>query len=375
MQRVLAWLEERGDQVWIVDDKETHRALLPGTFRFSVLPLSKEDQQGQAEIPRVKQLGQAADELRRIVSEFHPEIVHLHNITALGLACVQAGLGPLLVSTWGVLAQQVGQPTPDLPAATRQTLAAANALIVDAPTLVVPAQALAKPGARVELLPLGADTKRFRPGRTEAALLWRTLFGIPDDAFVLLSPRMWGPFYGHQSILRAYARAFPGFARPTRLALVGLGDGPDALPHMAATWQEIAHSAAATSVRWLPRIRYQEMPTLYAMSDCVVNYPEVDSFAATLIEAAASQLPIITPLLPTYRNTFVETACTLVASGDVEALAEAMVLVVNQPPAERKARLAEARQVAQREYDDNVIKPRLWALYGQLAQESKPCVY
>jgi hypothetical protein len=48
------------------------------------------------------------------------------------------------------------------------------------------------------------------------------------------------------------------------------------------------------------------MPTLYALSDAVVSYPDFDSFAATLVEAAACQLPVITPLLPTYRGTFVE---------------------------------------------------------------------
>ena len=49
--------------------------------------------------------------------------------------------------------------------------------------------------------------------------------------------------------------------------------------------------------------------------------------------------------------------------GKPEALAEAMVEVVNQPPAERAIRLAEARQIVEREYDDTVIKQRLWALY------------
>lgn len=373
MQRVLNWLAERDAEVWVVDQDESYRALAPASFRFCALAPTAPDAPAQSTALTIDL--QAVTALQRIAAEFKPEVVHVHGVDALGLACVQAGLGPLLVSTWGALGRRVGQLEPSLSPATRHVLAAADALIVDAPALLAPAQALTKPGARIELLPMGADTQRFRPGRTEAALLWRTLFGIPDDAFVLLSPRMWGAFYGHQAILQSYALAYPRFNQPTRLALVGLGDGPDVLPHMAAAWQAIAHSDAAAAVRWLPRIRYQQMPTLYAMSDAVVNYPEVDSFAATLVEAAASETPIITPLLPSYRGAFVETLCTLVEPGSLEALAEAMVHVVNQPPGERQARLDQARQVAQREYDDNLIKPRLWALYATLAQERMPCAF
>lgn len=363
MQRVLDWLAGREADVWVVDADDTYRALVPAGFRFSALPLPPEAEDSPGD-----RWSAAAEALRRLAADFQPQVVHLHNITALGLACAAAGLGPLLVSTWGALGRRAGDAAAALSPATLRVLGAADALIVDAPALRAPVQALARPGARVELLPMGADSRRFQSGRTEASLLWRTLYGIPDDAFVLLSPRMWGAFYGHQAILAAYALAYPGFARPTRLALVGLGDGPDALPHMAETWRSIAKSPAALDVRWLPRIRYQQMPTLYALSDAVINYPEIDSFAATLVEAAACRLPVITPLLPTYRGTFVETACTLVEPGNTTALAEAMIRVVNQPPEERQARLAQGRALVERDYDDAVIEPRLWTLYEELAR-------
>jgi len=362
MQRVLTWLAARDAEVWVVDDNDTYSALVPEGFHFSSLPLTPDSATGDPQAAAVQAL-------RRLAAQFQPQVVHLHNVTALGLAGVEAGLGPLLISTWGALALRAGQAAADLSDATRQVLAAADALIVDAPALLEPARALARPGGRVEWLPLGADTERFRPGRTEAALLWRTLFGIPDDAFVLLSPRMWGAFYGHQTIVAAFALAHPHFTRPTRLALVGLGDGPQALPHMAERWPAVAASAAA-DVRWLPRIRYQHMPTLYALSDAVISYPDFDSFAATLVEAAACQLPVITPLLPTYRGTFVERVCTLVEPDSLSALAEAMIQVVNQPPEARQARLAQGRAAVEQDYADAVIEPRLWALVEQLARGS-----
>ena len=52
------------------------------------------------------------------------------------------------------------------------------------------------------------------------------------------------------------------------------------------------------------------MHTLYVMADAVVNYPSEDSFPATLVEAAACEDAGNHRVLPTYRNTFVETACS-----------------------------------------------------------------
>lgn len=365
MRRVLTWLAERGDEVWVVDEEATYCALLPSGFHFSLISPFKNSERAQQTATGA--VHDPVAELQRISAEFRPEIVHLHNVTALGVACAQAGIGPLVLSAWGALIPLVAEPGFAFPPATPTTLAAVDAVIVDAPALVEPTRRLLKPDARVEYLPMGADTKRFCPGRTEAAMLWRTLYAIPDEAFVLLSPRMWGAFYGHQTILQAYALAYPRFAQPTRLAFVGLGDGPQALPHMAAAWDHVAQTAAAATVRWLPRIRYPEMPTLYAMSDAVINYPDKDSFAATLIEAAACQLPIITSLLPTYRGTFVEAFSTLVDPTTLEALADAMVQVVNQPPIERGALLLQARLIVEREYDDIVISQKLYQLYSELA--------
>jgi glycosyltransferase involved in cell wall biosynthesis len=372
MQRVLQWMAERREEVWVVDHTARFRSQVPAGFGFSPLLLPRGGVRAQQVLHRAGLGGLAprvqAARLHGIAAEFRPELVHAHNLTDLGLACADAGLGPLIVSSWGALSQVVAEPGRPVAEAARRQLAVADAVVVDAPSLLEPVRALAKPGARVEHIPMGADTRRFRPGRSAAALEWRAFFGIPQETFVLLSPRSWAEFYGHQAILRAYVEAFPRFDKPTVLAFVGLGDGPQALPQMAQAWEAVGRTEAARTVRWLPKIRYDEMHILFSMGDAVVNYPARDSFPATLVEAAACDLPAITAFLPTYRGTFVETACTLVEPGQPAALAEAIVEVVNQPPADRASRLAEARRVVELEYDDAVVQQRLWALYRDLAR-------
>ncbi len=371
MQRVLDWMAARGEQVWITDYDNQYRQPLPPGFRFQTAMPTRRGMRMQAGLLRLR-LDRAAARIaaarvRSLARAAQPDVVHVHNIDRRGLACAEAGVGPLIVSAWGGLIRLATHPDQPLDGMARRVAAACDVLVVDTPALLEPAAAWIKPGGRVVHVPMGADTHAFRPGRTVQAQEWRAHFAIAAGAFVLLSPRMWASYYNHQQILRAYVRAFPRFQRPTHLAFTCLGPGPEALPHMAAAWQEVAHTPAAATVRWLPRIRYSQMPTLYAMVDAVVNYPAADSFGATLVEAAACQLPLITPLLPTYRGAFVEASATLVAPDDPDALAEAMVQVVNEAPASRAPRLTQARQIVQREYDDAVIQEQLWALYAELA--------
>ena len=285
----------------------------------------------------------------------------------LGVACAWAGIGPLVVSSWGALSQSVASPDKPLYPTTRQVVAAADVLIVDAPALIEPIRPMTKRSARVEHLPMGADTRRFCPGRTPTAQEWRAFFGIPDDAFVLVSPRSWAELYGHQTILQAYVQAFPRLRQPTVLAFVGLGDGPQALPYLAEAWKQVEQTEAAQTVAGCPRSATMRCTPSTSWPTQWSTILRRDSFPATLVEAAACETPAITAFLPTYRDTFVETACTLVEPGNPAALAEAMVEVVNQPPAERAIRLAEARQIVEREYDDTVIKQRLWTLYAELS--------
>ncbi len=371
MQRVLDWMAARGEQVWVTDYDNQYRQPLPSGFEFQTVLPTRRGARIQAGLMRLRLEAAAARvaaaRVRSLARQAQPQVVHVHNIDRRGLACAEAGIGPIMVSAWGGLIRLVTHPGEPLAGPARRVLAACDVLVVDTPALLEPAAAWLKPGGRVVHVPMGADTHAFRPGRTAQALEWRAHFAIADDVFVLLSPRMWASYYNHQQILRAYVRAFPRFQRPTTLAFTCLGPGPEALPHMAEAWQEVAHAPAAATVRWLPRIRYGQMPTLYAMADAVVNYPAADSFGATLVEAAACQLPLITSLLPTYRGAFVEAYATLVEPDDPDALAEAMVQVVNQAPASRELRLRQARQVVEREYDDALIQTQLWALYAELA--------
>ena len=94
-------------------------------------------------------------------------------------------------------------------------------------------------------------------------------------------------------------------------------------------------------------------------------------FLSTLIEAVACERPVITCDLSAYRGTFIEEFCTLVEPENPDALAEAMIKVVNQPPQEREAHLAQARQVIVEEYDEAILQKRIFQIYEDLASTTK----
>ena len=119
-------------------------------------------------------------------------------------------------------------------------------------------------------------------------------------------------------------------------------------------------------MRWVDDVPLAELPAIYAMADVVVNFPSMDAFPVTLMEAAACGRPIVTGLLPAYRGSFVEKYSKVVPPGDSAALADALVAEVNGDPREKAEALAAARGVAEREYDESVTTDRFLRIYGEL---------
>jgi glycosyltransferase involved in cell wall biosynthesis len=62
---------------------------------------------------------------------------------------------------------------------------------------------------------------------------------------------------------------------------------------------------------------------------------------------------------------------SIAAAAIVAALAEAIVKVAHQDPADRTERLSEARRVAVQEYDEAVSARRLLELYQVVVSEAK----
>jgi glycosyltransferase involved in cell wall biosynthesis len=104
---------------------------------------------------------------------------------------------------------------------------------------------------------------------------------------------------------------------------------------------------------------------VYALADVVLNFPRMDGFPVTFLEAAACQRPVISGRLPAYAGSFAERLFHLVDGEDAVDLAAALTAVVNDP-ARAVAHVVEARRVVVEAYDEAGARRRLLDAYRRL---------
>ncbi|MBM4032643.1 MAG: glycosyltransferase family 4 protein [Planctomycetes bacterium] len=370
-ERPLKWLLENGCEVAFADGSDPN----PQHAGYRFVPYPKGGRrlyrrllgsqlsiglEAWAIVPRLWLLG------RRL----RPDVVHVHWVNRRAYQCWKAGLRPLVLSVWGTDINQHFLPTAD-PNERRvigQALAGADLVIVDEPTMAEKCSALAGRKLHTELLHLGVDTRAFRPGYHEAAEQWRRQLGVPPEAKVLLSARVCRWMYNHHLILDAFAQVISRLTAKAVLVIKEynkLGSRSDS-DYGTELRRQAEKLGIAESVRWLPGVPSAQLPELYALSDVVINYPSMDTFPVTFLEAAACERPVISALLPSYRGTFAERCFRMVEPGSVPTLADAIVDMVYASPSEHAGRLSEARRAVERDYDERNYVTRLLELYRGL---------
>jgi glycosyltransferase involved in cell wall biosynthesis len=369
---LLSWLLERGCSVLFVDEQDP---AVEGNVQYVPYPRVRDRERwlyqlfGWNRSFRLENWALGV-RLRRLSQRFRPDVVHVHWVDQRAYQCFAAGLRPLVLSVWGTDVNHLFQADAD-PRHRRcvgEALAGADCILADAPDMKDKCPALAGCKVRVEILPYGIDTRRFTPGRAQASEAWRRKLEIPEGAKVLLSMRGFDRRYGHHLILDAFHRALGRCQAPCVLVFKtfkqGMGDYPAAYEAEVRTRAEAPR--VAHLVRWVGDVPYAQIPEVYAFADAVINYPEMDAFPVTFLEAAASETPVITSALSSYRGTFAERCFRLVEPGRLDQLAEAIAAFVNEPAVARAAALAEARRQVERDYDEAVLAERLLHLYKGL---------
>ena len=424
MQRPLKWLLARGHQVWQVGYDSPYDFGTATNYHYVPFGIMKERFYSFS-LPFLKTVQNKTGwhfensrlsawisvlQLRVLVAILRPDVIHYHSLEEEIALYIQANLHPLVVSAWGYLNHLVipdaDQTTP--PPYVDSVLQSADALIVESPQLLQKCRSLVN-HAHLALIPLGVNTELFQPGYHAQRNRWRRFLGISEETIVILSPRQFcSEEYGHHHILAAYAQVSTQFCQPTILAFIDYFDlNPSFVPQKQTVGllhndchsisstlkkkirsdhdnsvkegsfyaqrihQEATKLGMAEKIRWLPALRYEMMPILYALADVIVNYPSTDAFPSTLIEAVACQRPVITTCLPSYQGTFIEEFCTLVPPEQPAALAKALLEVVNNHNTNlHTTRLRQARQCIMDGYNDANAAEQLLALYDQVVSHS-----
>jgi len=173
------------------------------------------------------------------------------------------------------------------------------------------------------------DTNVFR--HLENQFLYRELFGLPKDKFIILIPRRLVPKNGVEYAVLAAEKIKRSRALDSNFLFAIAGSGTEEKRLRTL----VRRLGVSDVVFFLGPISHERMPLLYAASDCVIipsinfyGVEEATSLAA--LEAMSCSLPVIASELGGLKEIIVDSVTgKLVPPRDVEALTESILRFLN----------------------------------------------
>ncbi len=316
--------------------------------------------------------------LAEIGRVFAPEVAHVHYADLAAYHVLRSGIAPVVLSVWGSDINAF-VPAPGGSAFLRKfksfvrwdlpyTLPRCARVLVDAQAMSEKCRFVAPDCAPIEHLHLGADMRQFRPPTARERADARARFGIAGEHVALLSPRAFYSSYQHEAILASFLRV--GKKHPDAhlyFKRFGLETLPEHQAFAERLCERARRSPLADRVHFLPAVEEKDLHQLYWAMDGIINIPRNDAFPVTFVEAAATKTPIVTRLLPAYKNTFIERTASLVEPFSDDALDTALDAFFTRPEADER-RLDRALDAARTEYSFEKYCARLEEIYTEIAR-------
>lgn len=221
-------------------------------------------------------------------------------------------------------------------------------------------------GEQVFAVPLGTDLDRFRAGLDTSAV--RARYGLNGGRWMLTVGRL-VEHKGQDQGLRALA-LLRDSEPDLRYAVAGSGEYGKTLQALAA------ELGVEDRVRFIGHVTDEDLPALYNVAELYlgasrVAVNHVEGFGISLVEAAATSLPVVAGREGGMPEAVVDGVTGLLADPyDPRALAAAIQRILREP--ELAARLGEqGRRVAERQYSWQRVARDLRAIADAHALESR----
>ncbi len=194
------------------------------------------------------------------------------------------------------------------------------------------------PGARIEVIPNGVDTERFKPPAISPAGNPAARSGPPfdvaqgrepveraDPAELLFVGRL-QEFKGVQDAIAALPALEQALGRPARLTIIGDGPSRPALEAQAAA---LRAAGSHSEVRFLGWLDPAALPAAYQAASLLLLPSYVEGHSNVILEALASGLPCVASDAPGIRETITGgREGILIPPRDPDALARAAARVL-----------------------------------------------
>jgi len=224
-------------------------------------------------------------DLRRVLAEIQPDLVHAGPLQRSALLAALTGYQPLVSMSWGYDLIVDAQRNAFWRWATRYTLRHSAVMIGDCDTIRQLATSYGLPSERIVTFPWGVDLSRFTPGSAPGSA----------PTFTLLSTRGWEAIYGAEVIAQAFVLAAQ---QHPELRLVMLGNGSQ-----ASLLRKIFERGGVLEQVLFPGLVSQaELPRYYRTSDVYISASHSDGTSISLLEAMACGRPAIVSDIPGNRE-------------------------------------------------------------------------
>lgn len=217
-----------------------------------------------------------ANDLKRIIRELKPDLIHAGPIQRVAVLPAAIGFCPLVSMSWGSDLLHEAKRSVFQNLIARFTLAHTSVMVGDCQAVSDKAQELGFPGERIVLFPWGVDLTHFSPGNADEL---RKRLGWEKNV-ILLSNRSWEPLYGVDLVIKAFAVAA---AQNPGLRLLLLGDGSE----KSEIRKLIAALNLGAKIHMGGKVSQAVLPDYYRASDLYISASHSDGSSLSLMEAMA----------------------------------------------------------------------------------------
>jgi glycosyltransferase involved in cell wall biosynthesis len=272
-------------------------------------------------------------DLRRIINEIKPDLIHAGPIQTCAFLAILSGFRPILTMSWGYDLMEDAERNGWWRWVTGYTLKRSTFFTSDAQVSRNKAVAFGMNPDRTVVFPWGVDLNRFIP---------KPSYVKGKRPLVIFCNRSWEPHYG----VDVLAKAFVKVAQDREdVSLLLLGGGSQ-----AQTIRKILMNGGVLErVQFCGQISQTDMPHWMRMADLYISPSHVDGSSVSLMEALACGMPALVSDIPANKEWVSEDVNGwLYPDGNAEVLAEKILAVYAQrkklaPIGRAARRLAEER--------------------------------
>lgn len=311
-------------------------------------------------------------EIRRIIREFKPDVVHTHasKSGALGrLAAIKENV-PVIVHTFHghVFHSYFSGLTTSVFKRIERYLAKKSSAIVAISEIqkkelcddhkICPAE-------KMEVIPLGFDLDRFQQNRAEKRTAFREQWQIGDDEIVVSIIGRLVPVKNHQMFLDAAADVLKNTAQRVRFVIVGDGELRSELESYCRE-KSLDYGTAPGSNRIVFTSWIREVDVVLAASDIVALTSWNEGTPVSLIEAHAASCPVVTTIAGGVEDIVAhEKTGFLCKPGDTKTFTGDLLKLINSPDL-RETMAAKAQERVMQKYSYRRLCSDMSNLYSRL---------